>query len=62
MKDCGQEDCYSCRKTYCVNGCYNESCSKREDISAVSGNGCVHAHNCIGFVSRQTHIKRNKIK
>lgn len=57
MKDCGCEDCYSCKRTYCINSCYNYDCSSREDISSVSGNGCIRAYGCIGFISRRTYLR-----
>ena len=58
MKDCGSKDCYSCRKQYCVNSCYNFNCSSRIEISDVSGNGCTEAFRCIGFISRKTYLER----
>lgn len=57
MKDCGCEDCYSCKRDYCINGCYNYDCSSRENISSVSGNGCMRAYGCMGFISRKTYLE-----
>ena len=58
MIDCGEKECYSCSKDYCVNACYNFSCSMRTPISDASDNGCENAHNCMGFLSRKTYLKR----
>ena len=57
MKDCGCEDCYSCKRTCCINSCYNYNCSSRESISMVSGDGCMRAYECRGFISRETYLK-----
>lgn len=58
MIDCGENECYSCSKQYCENGCYNSVCSIRSPISDMSGNGCQNAHKCIGFISRSTLMNR----
>ena len=58
MIDCGCDDCYSCKRPYCLNSCYDFECSSRRDISMVSGNGCEKAYNCINFISREMYIEK----
>ena len=63
MKDCGRDDyltCWECRKRYCINSCYNFSCTHRQDISEVSGLGCADAYECFSFISRKTYLERQK--
>lgn len=62
MVECEEKECYSCSKDYCVNGCYNFSCSMRTSISDASDYGCESAHECMGFVSRKTYIDRKETK
>ena len=58
MEDCGL--CEECRKRYCIYDCYNYECTHRSSISQFS-DGCPHAFNCIGYISRKTYLKMEKL-
>lgn len=62
MIDCGQKECYSCSNEYCVNACYNFSCSMRTAISDASVHGCESAYECMGFITRKTYLERKTEK
>lgn len=53
--------CENCRRKFCYYACYNNSCSSRlEFCSEFTGNSCENAHNCMGYISRETYLERQK--
>lgn len=56
-----QSSCNSCRKQYCIDACYNKTCTSRIKISEWASLGCCNAHECRGFISRKTYLKQKTI-
>lgn len=55
------ENCEKCKRKFCYYSCYNLSCSCRIEFSTeITDMACENAHNCIGFISRNTYLERKK--